>query len=186
MSLILNSRDEDRELLEGRLIGLSRSERWAWDAVNAMSQAALRNPSESLSPVLRTWVADMLAGNEPRPRVRGKRLANRDLAIADAIALLCEIYGLKPTRSLRGHPECYAEGGSACDVVGVAAGMTYKAVERIWTEWGTVTSKGTKRKIKDILPLGPRRLRPEFWPADFTRDFRVINPGQSLNSNRVT
>ena len=78
MALITHSRDGDG--LEENLICLSRSERWAWDAVSAMTQAALRHPYQPISPVLATWAADMLAGNEPRPRVKGKRLVNRDLA----------------------------------------------------------------------------------------------------------
>ena len=133
MALIRNSYDGDG--LEENLIYLSRSEAWAWDVVNAMAEAALRHPYQPVHPELATWAADRLAGHEPRPRVKGKRLVNRDLAIADSIVILCKIYDLKPTRSLRGYPECCAEGGSACDIVGAAAGMTYKAVESVWSEW---------------------------------------------------
>ena len=35
-----------------------------------------------------------------------------------------------------------AEGGSACDVVGVALGMGYKAVEKVWT-----SSKPSDREL---------------------------------------
>lgn len=161
MALITHSRDGDG--LEENLICLSRSERWAWDAVSAMTQAALRHPYQPISPVLATWAADMLAGNEPRPRVKGKRLVNRDLAIADTIVVLCKLYGLKPTRSLCGHPECCAEGGSACDVVGVAAGMTYKAVERVWSEWGTSGLVHQHEEGDDEVLRGRRSRRRQFW-----------------------
>ncbi len=39
---------------------------------------------------------------------------------------------LLPTRSIGALPYCCFEGGSACDVVGKAAGMNYKNVEGIW------------------------------------------------------
>ena len=137
---------DDKDELIGALTYYSGRERWAWDALNVMAQAALRNRSEPLSPELATWLANVLAGKEPRPRAGGKRLVNRDLAIAEAIVMLGKRYGLKPTRSLRGRPECCAEGGSACDAVGVVSGMNYKAVERIWTEWGNDAFERLKDK----------------------------------------
>ena len=161
MALIRISRDGDG--LEENLICLSRSEGWAWDVVNAMAEAALRHPYQPIHPELATWAADRLAGHEPRPRVKGKRLVNRDLAIADSIVVLCKIYDLKPTRSLRGHPECCAEGGSACDLVGVAAGMTYKAVERVWSEWSSSGLVLQYEEGDDGVLRGRRSSSREFW-----------------------
>lgn len=165
MALIMNSQEGDG--LEEDLICLSRSERWAWDVLKEMTQASLRHPYQSIDPVLATWAADMLAGYEPRPRAKGKRQVNRDLVIADSIVVICKIYDLKPTRrSLRGGPECCAEGGSACDVVGAGAGMTYKAVEYVWSEW-SASGLVLQYEVGDDGVIRRRRgSHREFWTDD--------------------
>ena len=162
--MALDADPRDRDGLELTLIAFSRRERWAWDALNAMTQAALRNPFQPTSPELANWAADVLAGKEPRPRGKGKRLLNRDLAIAETIVLICERYGLKPTRSLRGLPECCVEGGSACDVLGVASGMNYKAVESIWNEWGVDATERLQAKGFGYVLFGQTRPHQEYWP----------------------
>lgn len=161
MALVDELNDDDS--LEMALIDYSRRERWAWDTVSAMVQATLRNPFQPMSLELAIWVADVLAGKSPRPRGKGKRLANRDLGIAETIVLLCRLYSLKPTRRIRGIPECCAEGGSACDLVGAAAGMTYKAVERVWNEWGADAQERLERKGDDYA-LGRNSRQLRYWP----------------------
>ena len=154
---------KDIDGLVGVLIIYSRRERWAWDALSALTQAVLRHKYyfDPLMPLLAPWIAGVLAGEEPRPKEKGKRLMDRDLAIADAIVLLGKALGLKPTRSRRGHPRCCAEGGSACDAVGVASGMNYKAIERIWTQCGSDASERLRDKSFGQAIGG---LPRQFWP----------------------
>ena len=42
--------------------------------------------------------------------------------------------GFRGTRNSTRGEGASAEGGSACDVLGYALGMNYKAVERVWTK----------------------------------------------------
>ena len=128
-AMALDADVDDRGGLIGVLIFYSCEERWAWDAPSAMTQAALRNRSGPLSYQHANWAADMLAGKGLKPKAGGKRLAHRDLAVAEAIVLLGKNRGLKPTRSRSDLPNCCAEGGSACDAVGVASRMNYKVIE---------------------------------------------------------
>ena len=166
-AMALDQDFRDTEWLVDYLIMHSRRERWAWDALSAVTQAALqhKNIFDPLWPSLAPWIEGVLAGKEPRPRESGKRLMNRDLAIAEAIVVVAEARGLKPTRrSLRGGPECCAEGGSACDAVGVASGMNYKAVEAIWTQWGSDASERLRDKRSGQAICDWSEIARPYWP----------------------
>ena len=142
--------DEDFYGLQTVLTHFSKKEQWAWDAVAAMAESALRRPWVTLTDELAHWTADVVAGKLPRPKTGKKKFAQRDLIIAEAIYLLTVLRPMKPTRRLeqnrRRITECCAEGGSACDAVGVAMGMNYKTVERIWGEWGPYAIKRLEPK----------------------------------------
>ena len=117
------------------LIPHSKHERWAFDSLSVMAQAILRYEYMPMPAELANWAADVLEGRIDRPPKGEKRLANRNLALADTVLFIKVLRDLKPTRSGAGPSECCAEGGSACDVVGAAHDMPYKTIEGIWLEW---------------------------------------------------
>ena len=118
------------------LIPHSKHERWAFDSLSVMAQAILRNGYMPMPEELADWAADVLEGRRKRPPKGEKRLAKRNLAIADTVLFIKGVFDLMPTRSGAGPSKCCAAGGSACDVVGAAYGMPYKTIEGIWLEWG--------------------------------------------------
>ena len=97
-----------------------------------------------LPRILDVWTGEVAAGSQQEPTSGPKLSADfmRDWAMVKAIAYLKEVEGLKPTRNIRQKGNYLAdscfEGGSACDVVGKAAGayygenLGYKRVEGIW------------------------------------------------------
>ena len=163
-AMALDADVDDRGGLIGVLIFYSCEERWAWDAPSAMTQAALRNRSGPLSYQHANWAADMLAGKGLKPKAGGKRLAHRDLAVAEAIVLLGKNRGLKPTRSRSDLPNCCAEGGSACDAVGVASRMNYKVIESIWTQWDDDASERLQDKSVGQFRFDWISRPRQFWP----------------------
>ena len=131
---------ELREDLLRDLIYCSTEIMAAWDGLNLIAEKLLLQ-GESLPPDLARWVADRLAERRPRPTTKGQNPdANvpRNLAVMAAVRHLVRMMvnqRMKPTRrrKLVGNEACF-EGGSACDAVGLAAGLSYKNVEAIWTD----------------------------------------------------
>ena len=117
----------------------SETSRDMWDALNGLAQDYLRK-RRPLPDDLADWAADALDStvNQPAKRPRPARgtedAARKRLEIWLSVRHLVMLYDLNPTRGLNGLPECCAEGGTACDVVGAAFGLNYKAVEKIWNE----------------------------------------------------
>ena len=148
------------------LIERSKGNRNTWDGLNLIAQETLRR-REPLPDDLAVWVADVLDGEQPRPKLRGSRRSSGQLAsgsskflqhhlIVTAIDILAT-KGYRPTRrDYYTHGEtCCPEGGSVFDAVGVAFGkpdkaLGYKKVEALWTEY-------TKReKLYGHQPGRPR------------------------------
>ncbi len=134
--------DPDRQ--QGRFlrnrITESETSRQVWDAIARMARDYLRK-RRPLPDELADWAADALDSmvNKPAKRPRPPKGAaddavRRKVEICLGVYHLVQLYGLKPTRGLNGLPQCCAEGGTACDVIGAAFGLNYKAVERIWNE----------------------------------------------------
>ena len=130
----------------------SKKDRETWDVVNKIAQRHLRSGGP-MTRELAEWVAERLAdqleGKRQRPAKPGpSRGANavRDKVIASVVQMLVA-RGFHATRNrlltMKTDPKrASAEGGSACDVVGVALGMGYKAVEKVWT-----SSKPSDREL---------------------------------------
>ena len=137
------------------LIPISERDRWAWETLSSLAQKYIDffweedhefwpwpedQERELLPKDLALWVSAVLAGVNPKPPNGGKREARRDLAIAETVVFVMDVYGLKATRNAKGLPECCAEGGSACDVVGAAVGgLGIKAVIAAWDAWKRYT-----------------------------------------------
>ena len=115
----------------------SETSRDTWDGLNRMVQHYLRE-RRTLPHELADWAADALdsmmtePAKRPRPRKNTEDVARRRVEIYLGVNHLVEFHDLYPTRGLNGLPGCCAEGGTACDVVGAAFGLNYKAVEKIW------------------------------------------------------
>ena len=135
--------EETREAYLRDMIWCSEEIKAAWDAVNLIAQDLL-GEGKPLPPELAEWTRavldDVLAGRKSRPTTRGRDPdANhvRDRAIVDAVQWLLTLEDFKATRRrFKGGKwlpaQACVEGGSACDAVGVAAGLSYSNVERIW------------------------------------------------------
>ena len=139
----------DPDELLARQIDESRNDKSAWDALNLIAQELI-GKSGPLPAKLAEWTVDVLADQSakrghkkrPRPGKGGHSTAGRDWNCYFLIRRLEEVWSLRPTRNMvrsRGYskedlPKPCAEGGSGCDIVGVAAGIPkYKTVEGIWT-----------------------------------------------------
>ena len=127
----------------------------AWDGVNIIAQQLLRD-GKPLPPELASWVADVLEdvlkAEKKRPRGTTSRGQDphatllRDNVIIHTVECLL-LRGFNATRSTKktgNGPagKASAAAGSACDAVGEAFGMNYKAVERVWA---------TDRAFKKVL-----------------------------------
>ena len=161
MSIYLPSSDPDTILQE--LIDGSKKDRTCWDALVEIARGRLRvemadggkeHPAVTFSAMARgrseqrntllegpllDWIVDVLGDQllapkerrRPRPP-KSRKTTGRDRLMCLLIERSVANYGLCPTRS-GGWTRCCAEGGSACDVVGAAAGMKkYKTAERVW------------------------------------------------------
>ena len=121
------------------LLRLSLNDQPAWDAVKMIVQRELRSGAP-LSPDLAAWVSNVLDGKNKRP-AKQRALLLRNLRIVGAVQALVDC-GFDATRNTKktgkkSAGDASAEGGSACDAVGVAlekerARLGYKAVEGIW------------------------------------------------------
>lgn len=129
---------ETRRDLIRDLIYCSEEIAGAWDGLTLIAERLLRERPNEIPPELRQWIAERLATPpRERPTRRGQdpdALVGRDRAIVIAVKDLTE-RGMTATRNSNRYGAARAsfKGGSACDAVGVALGMGYKNVERIWT-----------------------------------------------------
>ena len=131
VSLCKTSRPQ--ESFPSYLIDDSRETKWAWDALNLVTQDWLRK-GKPLPPELAGWIADVLADQfvkkgpkrRPRPGKGSSSFFSRDLLLCQLVDQLAYLFGLNATRN-DGDPPV-----SACDVVAAAMGKSYKTVERIW------------------------------------------------------
>lgn len=153
----------------------SSEEAWAWDALSAMAQSAVRDRTQPLPSQIAGWLADELAGHRPRPTTGKMTLVCRDLVVASTIELLRWSYDLKPTRSSDRGDRCSAEGGSGCDAIGVALTLAYKNVERIWHQWGEQRAAAVKEdgaeRFRISVGAKSERRRPTLdeWVAALPR-----------------
>lgn len=111
---------------------LSGSGKLEWDALSLIAQEHLRAGTEPL-PELTAWIIEVLAGKKPRPTTGARGTSGRDRVIYGAVWFMAKRFELPPTRNAAAGPKCCAKGGSGCDVVGAAAGVTYKTAEQAWT-----------------------------------------------------
>lgn len=135
------------------LIGFSRDHIAYWDAVSALAIRSLRDPFAAevlpndghldnsryyrFPAELAVWLAEVLEGKRRRPTKGKDKFYNRDILMGEAIVEVMRRFDIRPTRSKAkknaSPAHCCAEGGSACDVVGVARDVHgYGNVERIW------------------------------------------------------
>ena len=111
----------------------SKADRGTWDALYFIARWHLRSGVPML-PELGEWIADRLEGNRKRPPKPGRNPETvRDKVIASTVQALVA-RGFNATQSKSDPGRASAAGGSACDAVGKAFGMTYGAVERVWTK----------------------------------------------------
>ena len=108
------------------------SEKEAWDTLGLIAQTLLRD-GKPLPLPLADWVADVLGEKRRRPSKGADGTGTRDAAIQLAVHQITTTIGLTPTRNSRAGGEA-RHGRSACDAVGLAWGLGYKTVERIWNE----------------------------------------------------
>ena len=128
----------DRKAMLLKALHFSKEDRAVWDALNRIAQWHLRSGGP-MPRELVDWVADRLEGKRERPVKPGPHAQTvRDKLIASVVHALVVDRGFHATRNKRlpmkmARARASVEGGSACDAVGVALGMGYKAVERVWT-----------------------------------------------------
>ena len=125
---------DSRESFLRDLVWCSEEITVAWDSLNLIAQDLLR-AGEPLPAQLAAWVADNLAGERSRPTGRGQdpdAKVSRNHAVMVAVRHLAN-QGITATRNKPGLNRACLEGGSACDAVGIAANLSYKAVEGIWS-----------------------------------------------------
>ncbi|MDE0007031.1 MAG: hypothetical protein OXS50_02005 [Gammaproteobacteria bacterium] len=127
------------------LLPRSEHERWAWETLGAIAQWYLMCPYDPMPDELAEWVVGTLDGRNPKPENGKRKYANRDIMVAQAVLFIRQMYHLKPTRGAATLKDACVKGGSACDVVAVAMGLSYKNVERIWLEWGSYATRMQKR-----------------------------------------
>ena len=144
--------DRQMELL-ATLVQCSAGIALTWDCLNEIAQHLLRNREPVPGP-LADWLVTQLAGKPTRPKLPGQDPhANlvRNTAIVEAVqnlVLLPPRFRATRTKRLpmRKPPgKASVEGGSACDAVGVAFSMNYKAVEKVWTASANPTSPVARR-----------------------------------------
>ena len=135
----------------GALIDRSKVSRTYWDAAKLVAYQ-LRRRGESLPPELNDWAVDAFTWIRPRSVARGRdpyENTQRDWLIYVVVKKL-EAVGFHATRNKAtgdAKGTACAKGGTACDAVGQAFGLGYKAVEK---DLGVVPSAGESRE-----PLSP-------------------------------
>ena len=151
------STPDRREVLQKQWVPSSKTDRDTFDAVNRIAQGHLRADA-TMSRELAEWVADRLEGTRQRPAKPGRSKgakAPRDKLIASVVQALVE-RGFHATRNKRlpmkmARARASVEGGSACDAVGVALDMGYKAVEKIWTNSKPSDRELLRGSLNDIF-----------------------------------
>ena len=142
-----DSPENDRSRRLAWLIQASEKDACPWDTLSLIAQRLLRD-NEPLPKELKHWMADVWEDlkkrpeprktemNRPRPAKSGNdpyAKIERNMFIDCSVRALVRA-GFHPTRSTRkAGPMASAAGGSACDAVGEAFGMSYRAVEKVWT-----------------------------------------------------
>ena len=117
-----------------------------WDSMQLTAARYLRD-REPMPDALLDWLVEVLEGKRKKPGKRPgpKRFIFRNVWIMGVVNTLIQL-GMNPTRTIaRGETPC-ADGGSACDAVGVALGkmnisMGYKNVEKIARTYPKHSSK---------------------------------------------
>ena len=145
------------EVLRKQWVPSSKTDRDTFDAVNRIAQDHLR-AGATMSRELAEWVADRLEGTRQRPAKPGASKgakAPRDRLIASVVQALVD-RGFRATRNPRlpmktARAHASAEGGSACDAVGVALGMGYKAVEKVWTNSDPSARELLRNDLNDLF-----------------------------------
>lgn len=126
------------------LIQQPENPKLAYETLLALSELLLRE-GRPLPRALSVWIADHIAGRVTKPREGGGPHAIRDLLIQHGVLAVARAHRLSPTRAESDGPKA-GDGKSACDAAGMAWGMNYKAVERIWNE-----RRGDVREAADSL-----------------------------------
>ena len=105
------------------LFDKSENDAELFDDLLFAAKKMLRTAPEMITPAFGHWIADVLEKKRKR-RVGRPGDVIRSKTIVLQIRLICDLYpSLKPMRNPEkagAGPECSAEGGSACDAVGVA------------------------------------------------------------------
>ena len=123
----------------------SEGNRNIWDGLNLIAQETLRS-RKPLPDALASWVADVLAEERPRPKLRGSRRPGQlssggpnflqNHLIVTAIDILATKGYSPPERNTTRGSRCCFAGGSVCDAVGVAFDVLgYKKVAGLWREY---------------------------------------------------
>ena len=178
---VFELRYPDKDQLVSVLAPISLQRRWAWNALSALLDRISGDDSQPVPRGLLRWAADAVAPRTRKPTKGDRPLANRDIAIAEAVLFVGACDGLSPTRSGAGPEECCREGGSACDAVGVALDSLaaegvewakskdekklrgYKNIERIWLQWrghASVVAADELRQLVEAFKSHEGRLRP--------------------------
>ena len=145
----------DRKAMLLKALHFSKEDRAVWDAINSIAQWHLRS-GVPMPRELVHWVADRLEGTRQRPAKRGPQAETlRDKRIASVVQALVD-RGFRATRNLRlpmktAPAHASAEGGSACDAVGFALGMGYKAVEKVWTNSDPSARELLRGSLNDLF-----------------------------------
>lgn len=105
-------------------IPASRESNYEWGILN--------NLAERMRPAVPPALAEWVANRPPRPR-KGPRHDRRDYAIARTIFWIVDSKLALGFRKNTAGPRA-GDGRSACDAAGIAWGMNYSAVEKIWLE----------------------------------------------------
>ena len=123
-----------KEFVLKRMIEISCRQKYVWDALKVIAERHLRD-RVPFNNAFADWLADFVAGRKKRPQL-GAETVMRSFFICQAIATLLRFSYLRPTRNRGRADSCCAKGGSACDVVGKAFGISqYKSVENIWLQY---------------------------------------------------
>ena len=142
------ARTHRRPEMFGALIDRSKVSRTYWDAAKLVAYQ-LRRRGESLPPELNDWAVDAFTGIRPRSVARGRdpyENTQRDWLIYVVVKKL-EAVGFHATRNKAtgdAKGTACAKGGTACDAVGQAFGLGYKAVEKIWESFRAMEIAGNR------------------------------------------
>ena len=116
------------------LINRSKEMWWAYDALHCIAKELRREGK--LPPV---ELIDWLICRGPCPTRKPDTVFIRNRHIISVVQWLCIFKGIQPTRNRERQGEsirtntCCFQGGSSCDIVGMAAGISgYKTIEKIW------------------------------------------------------